>query len=150
MKTKVWRWSNVPIPAQHLIAIALGIVLQIIFKTEIFRSAIPGLSIGIPLIVFGTFVSVWAVIQARNHKMEAHTRLLTNGPYRLSRNPMYVAWSTIHLGIGFSSNSVWIIVLLPLVALYTHFVDVIKEERILVDKFGDEYAMYLKRVRRYF
>jgi len=75
--------------------------------------------------------------------------LLKGGPYALSRNPMYVGWTLIYIGISFAANSVWTIAMLPIVIIYIHFVDIRREERILEDEFGDEYRRYKRRVRRY-
>ena len=62
---------------------------------------------------------------------------------------MYVAWGAIYLGVALAVNSVWIIALFPLVFAAIHFLDVLKEEQFLKEKFGDEYLNYQSRVRRY-
>lgn len=75
--------------------------------------------------------------------------LVTDGPYRYSRNPGYVALIVFCLGIAVLADNVWV---LPLVALatwvLTRFV-VIKEERHLEARFGDAYRDYSRRVRRW-
>ena len=75
--------------------------------------------------------------------------LLTGGPYAFSRNPMYLGWGLIYLGIGLAVNSAWILALFIPVVAYVHFVDIRKEERRLEEQFGDEYLEYQRRVRRY-
>ena len=82
--------------------------------------------------------------------IESPAKLLTTGPYARSRNPMYVGWTLLHLGISVAANSVWMISLLPAAIVFTHFVDVRREERILKAAFGDQYRAYQERVRRYF
>jgi protein-S-isoprenylcysteine O-methyltransferase Ste14 len=75
--------------------------------------------------------------------------LIFDGPYRFSRNPMYVGLTLFQLGLGLLLNSVWISALaLPALAL-VHFKAVLPEERYLFTKFGDSYREYLGRVRRY-
>jgi protein-S-isoprenylcysteine O-methyltransferase Ste14 len=145
-----WKWANVPIPVQHLLGLVLGAVLQLVFKQRLFAAAWIGDAIGLPLIVFGVGLSAWSVVQAGDIEIEAPIKLLTGGPYSLSRNPMYIAWTLMYLGIGLAANSLWITALLPLVAGFTHFVDVRREERFLEKQFGDEYLQYKGRVRRYF
>ena len=61
-----------------------------------------------------------------------------------------VAALAAHLGIAFVANSVWIILLFPAVIAYVHFVDILREERLLQQQFGQEFLEYRKRVRRYF
>jgi protein-S-isoprenylcysteine O-methyltransferase Ste14 len=145
-----WKWTNVPIPPQHLFGLVLGTILQLVFKQRLFAAAWIGSVIGLPLIIIGVGLSVWSVVQAGETETEAPNKLLTGGPYSLSRNPMYLAWTLMYLGVGLVANSFWITALLPLVAAFTHFVDVRREERFLEAQFGEEYLQYKGRVRRYF
>lgn len=144
------RWVNVPIPIQHLLGLLLGAVLQVALKHKLFTSPLVGSLIGLPLIVIGVGQAVWAVAEAGETNIEKPAELLTGGPYSLSRNPMYVAWTLLYLGIGLTANSPWIIALLPFVFAFTHFYDVRREERFLEEEFGKEYKQYKERVRRYF
>ena len=63
---------------------------------------------------------------------------------------MYVGWTLLYLGIALVANSVWMIALLPVVIIFTHLVDIRREEQILKNEFGDQYFEYQERVRRYF
>ncbi len=144
-----WKWANVPIPAQHVVGLILGAILQYVLKHGLFAAPWIGVAFGIPLILIGVGLSVWSVLKVGEMEIMRPTDLITSGPYSLSRNPMYVGWTIMYLGIGLAANSAWILVLLPLVAALTHFVDVLKEERFLEKEFGDEYAQYKERVRRY-
>ena len=145
-----WKWANVPIPVQHLLGLIVGAVLQLVFKQRLFAAPWIGGVIGLPLIAVGVGLSAWSVLAAGDTEIESPNRLLTSGPYSLSRNPMYVAWMLMYLGIGLTANSLWIIAFLPIVVAFTHFVDVRKEERFLEKQFGDEYLQYKGQVRRYF
>lgn len=76
--------------------------------------------------------------------------IVRNGPYRFTRNPMYLALCLIQTGIGFLLND-WITLLfvVPL-ALILHFGVILPEERYLEAKFGEVYRAYSARVPRYF
>ena len=75
--------------------------------------------------------------------------LVTTGPYRLSRNPLYVAITFLFLALTMFLNTWWgIVLLLPVLAIL-HWGVVRREEHYLAKKFGDEYARYRYRVRRY-
>lgn len=75
--------------------------------------------------------------------------LIFQGPYRVTRNPMYLGATTILLGLGLALDNLWIC-LFALVALgVVHFIAVLPEERYLREKFGESYTQYLARVRRY-
>jgi protein-S-isoprenylcysteine O-methyltransferase Ste14 len=140
---------NIPIPEAYLIGIFLGVLLQFIFEIRIFRLGWIGHVAGWPLIFLGTGLSTWAVIEAGEMDISSPKKLVTSGPFAFSRNPMYVGWTLIYLGICFVLNSVWFLILLPLVAIYVHFVEIPKEERALEQRFGDRYREYREQVRRY-
>lgn len=72
-----------------------------------------------------------------------------SGPYRFTRNPMYVGMTLLQLGLGTWMNHLWVLLFaLPALAV-VHFTAVLPEEAYLIEKFGDPYRQYLSRVRRY-
>jgi protein-S-isoprenylcysteine O-methyltransferase Ste14 len=75
--------------------------------------------------------------------------LILNGPYRFSRNPMYLGCTVVVLGLGLALNNLWISLFAVPALLAVHFIAVLPEERYLSDKFGESYERYLARVRRY-
>lgn len=75
--------------------------------------------------------------------------LATAGPYKWLRNPMYLGMGLIVAGIGVFLASDWTIVFLAPAALLIHFGVVLREERYLAAKFGDDYRRYLANVPRY-
>ncbi len=77
------------------------------------------------------------------------TALVTEGPYRYSRNPIYVALTLIYCGIGVAADSGWVLgLVVPLLAVMRYGV-IAAEERYLEAKFGDPYRHYKGRVRRW-
>ena len=75
--------------------------------------------------------------------------LLLQGPYRFTRNPMYLGMTLITVGIGLVADNLWI-ALFALPALLTvHVIAVLPEERYLSEKFGASYQAYRAQVRRY-
>jgi protein-S-isoprenylcysteine O-methyltransferase Ste14 len=77
------------------------------------------------------------------------TALVTTGPYRFSRNPMYVGFTLFYAGVGFWVNAVWPFVLLPVVILVMRIGVIAREEAYLERRFGEEYREYQRRVRRW-
>lgn len=144
-----WKWSNVPITVPQVLGLGVGVILQFVFPMTIFQLQWIGYLLGLPLIGIGIVLSAWAVLETGTTNIESPDRLLTSGPYSFSRNPMYVGWGSLYLGVALTVNSVWIIALFPLVFAVTHFLDVIKEEQFLGEQFGEEYRDYQSRVRRY-
>ena len=79
----------------------------------------------------------------------ATTAVVRHGPFRFSRNPMYLSLTGLYVGIAVSVNALWVTVLLP-VALVSIMVGVIaREESYLERKFGTEYTRYKTTVRRW-
>ena len=77
------------------------------------------------------------------------TAIVEDGPFRFTRNPLYLAVITMFVGIAQMANSAWFLLLLVPMALVLHFGVIRREERYLDAKFGEPYRGYRARVRRY-
>ena len=123
--------------------IAVGFALERIHPWRVGRR-----SGGWALIAAGGIVIAGAVKAAATNDLARPDRLVTSGPYALSRNPMYVGWILAQAGIGLVTGSGWVLATLPAVGAGLHR-DVVREERRLARTFGDEYERYSERVGRY-
>jgi protein-S-isoprenylcysteine O-methyltransferase Ste14 len=157
------RWQNkeggarvyFPPPLVFLISIALGVVLQrAVRPLTIPVGRTLSIAAGIVLIAVAVCLFVSALVLFR--RTGQHPRpwkptpeLIPNGPYRFSRNPMYVAMTLFVLGLGIALNNLWVSMFAPVSLLAVHFIAVLPEERYLVGKFGEGYRGYIARVRRY-
>ena len=79
----------------------------------------------------------------------AASALVTDGPYRLTRNPMYVGMAGLYAGVAVATGVLWALALLPVVLLVVDRVIIPREERHLAETFGEEYERYRSRVRRW-
>lgn len=77
------------------------------------------------------------------------TALVVTGPYRWSRNPMYLAMTLIYAGLAIAAGSLWTLALLVPVLLLIRYGVIAREEAYLERKFGDPYRLYKSRVRRW-
>lgn len=75
--------------------------------------------------------------------------LIEEGPYRRSRNPLYVGLLALHLAIALLVPSLWALVLFPLAVLLVWWGAIAPEERFLHERFGEPYDAYTRRVRRW-
>jgi protein-S-isoprenylcysteine O-methyltransferase Ste14 len=75
--------------------------------------------------------------------------LVTEGPFGITRNPIYLADTLLLIGVGLVSGITWFLPLAVIAAFITQKVAIDKEERWLADKFGKRYRDYAKRVRRW-
>ena len=135
------------------------IVLGIIFRYALFPIAASGhlltyRLVGAAVLCMGLFLINGArILFARSGQSpipwKPTPELLFQGPYRFTRNPMYVGLTLIQFGLGLALNNLWISVLAPVSLLVVHFLAVLPEEKYLSEKFGDSYRAYLTKVRRY-
>ena len=77
------------------------------------------------------------------------TKLITDGIYKFSRNPMYLGLLLVLLGISIILNLTGGFFLIPLFILYLNLFQIIPEENAMVDLFKDEFLEYKKNVRRW-
>ena len=143
-----WRVGNVPLPEPNLVGIAFGVLLH-----RLRPLLLPGPRhvhrwVGWALIAVGGHVVVRSVLTAASVNLERPTRLVTTGPYAVTRNPMYVGWALLHLGVGAVRGAGWILIALPPAALEVHR-EVLAEEQALIEEFGDEFENYRAAVPRY-
>ncbi|MER6129728.1 isoprenylcysteine carboxylmethyltransferase family protein [Streptomyces sp. NPDC001795] len=96
----------------------------------------------------------WAlVLMARTRTAllpgDTTTRLLANGPFRVSRNPLYLGLIALDIGIALLWPSFWALALVPAGVLTLAWGAIGPEERYLRARFGAEYEEYARRVRRW-
>jgi len=77
------------------------------------------------------------------------TTIVVDGPYRFTRNPIYLAFTLFYTGITVMVNSLWTMLLLPLVLFIMRQGVIEREEQYLERKFGDQYLRYKESVRRW-
>ena len=79
----------------------------------------------------------------------AVSNLVERGPYRVTRNPMYVGLTALYAGLALAQNRLWPFALLPIVLAVLIVAVIRPEERYLEERFGEEYRAYKRRVRRF-
>ncbi len=110
--------------------------------------------IGWGLIDAGVLLMLWAGLLMLWRKTTVNpygkpAQLLEEGPFRFSRNPIYLADSLIYLGIALLWASLWPWLLFPAVIVTMQRGVIVHEERLLIQLFGDDYRAYCARVRRW-
>lgn len=143
-----------PPPVMYIGALLLGVGIHALAPISIFSATyIQVILAGLFLVVSGIFAR-WAFLTMRRVGTTASPKkpsqaLVTGGPFRISRNPIYVAMTGLYIGLAFLVNSAWpLILLVPLLMLMQWGV-ILREERYLSGKFGSEYTAYKAGVRRW-
>jgi protein-S-isoprenylcysteine O-methyltransferase Ste14 len=140
-------------PLIYLSTIALGLVLHLLWPMRLLARSL-GTPIGAVLTLAAIALFVFAVRTFRIAGTpvpgnQPTTAIVRTGPYRFSRNPIYLAFSLLQLGLAFWINSLGLLVtLVPAVALMT-WVVIPREERYLEARFPSEYVRYKASVRRW-
>jgi protein-S-isoprenylcysteine O-methyltransferase Ste14 len=108
-----------------------------------------GVGIGVlcTLGIHWLFNSIGTGITLTSATRKEHS-LVTNGPYRWIRHPLYTFGSTLFVALGMMADN-WFIVVLGLLAFIPVAIRTPKEETNLIEKFGDEYREYMKRTGRF-
>ena len=109
-----------------------------------------GVGIG-SLCVFGIywlFSSIGSGITPTSATRKQHT-LVTSGPYRWVRHPLYTVGSSLFIAFGMMADN-WFIAGLGILTFILMAIRTPKEEANLIEKFGDEYREYMKRTGRFF
>lgn len=141
---------KVPPPLLYAGAFALGMLLQKFapLRRREARAAGAGLVAGGVALVVGTrllFLQRGTTILPTR----AVSVLIESGPFRISRNPIYVGFVAIYIGSSLLRRSVWPLLLLPGVVLVIQKTVIDREEAYLERRFGDDYLSYKNRVRRW-
>ena len=144
-------------PLILLIAIAVSVGLEMIVPVAFLPA--PGFAswsswLGVALFVAGLWVSISGnrefVHSGTNvNPYRPALKLVTSGPYRFTRNPMYLGMVIAFAGIVLAFSLEMGIVVLVLFVLVLHYGVVVREERYLTRKFGTPYEEFLKRTRRW-
>jgi protein-S-isoprenylcysteine O-methyltransferase Ste14 len=109
---------------------------------------------GLAIVALGLGLMAWALLTFRRARTAVYpnrpaARLVAAGPYRWSRNPMYVGLTAAYLGLALLADTAWPVLLLPVVLVALTLGVIRREERYLAAAFGPAYADYRRRVRRW-
>jgi protein-S-isoprenylcysteine O-methyltransferase Ste14 len=153
------RGPNVRIPPPLLFALPLltGFIVQHFVPTHLVSGVQPtriirlvGVAeIAIALGLFAWAISTFRRLQTPVIPIRRARALAEEGPFKLTRNPMYLGFTVLYLGIALVANAFWPLVFLPEAIALTYLFAIRLEEAYLTREFGDAYREYCSRVRRW-
>jgi protein-S-isoprenylcysteine O-methyltransferase Ste14 len=140
-------------PWVYLISIAVGALLQLVVPLPFVAQTLNA-ALGVPLVVLAIALLSLSVARFRAAgtpvpARKPTTAIVRTGPFRYSRNPIYLAFSLFQLGIAIWLNSPWLLATLVVAVALMDFVVIRKEERYLERRFGADYLDYKACVRRW-
>ena len=141
-----------PPPLIYAVPLLAGLGLQHYWPRAVIPAAWAGL-IG-PLVTALGLIGLPAVLAFRRmgtppEPWRPSTALVLTGPYRFTRNPMYLGFTLLYLGISLWVNSLWPLLFLPLILVVMVRGVIVREEAYLDRRFGDTYRTYRATVRRW-
>jgi len=110
--------------------------------------------IGPAIVALAFAIFFWAVgTMLRGHASIPTNRptdaIVTGGPFRFSRNPIYLSMILLQIGVGAWTKSLWFFALAAIFVAFLTWGVILREERYLERKFSNEYLWYKSRVRRW-
>ena len=155
MKNPIRFLMHVPVPWVFILTYLLGLVLEpagpsTMSPTEALVCTITGCV----LFVVGGVIAGWGLLIFRKAGTttvpgQSSVRLVTWGPYRLTRNPLYLGLVLAYLGEAGLLKQIWPVLVLPLTLAYLNWTVIPVEEARLEEAFQDEYEQYRLHVRRW-
>ena len=135
----------IPLPGETLVGVLAGVLVQRRRPLRIPAAARPA---GTVCAVAGVALMVAAWRERGSGSLEEPAALVTTGLHGISRNPMYVGFTAIHLGLAGLTRNGWMLATCPMSTALLHRW-VLREELWLRERFGPTYDAYRARVPRY-
>jgi protein-S-isoprenylcysteine O-methyltransferase Ste14 len=144
---------KIPPPLIYVTIFGVGFLLQTYFPFDMLPPSVSRI-LALLCMAVSAVLGVWSFVSFRRARtsplpMKPSTALITVGPYRFSRNPMYVSVAFMYTGLAFWFAVFWALVLLPIVIVAVRYCVIAGEERYLERTFGQAYIDYKTRVRRW-
>ena len=142
-----------PPPFIYFGILTIGLLLSVVFPVAFLPIGLR-LVFGVPLIGLGILgmSSAFNAIRRAGTSVDPYEptkTIVTDGPYRLTRNPIYLSFAIVYLGIALLLSAVWAVLLLPIALAIIDRGVIVREEKYLERKFGEEYVRYKAQVRRW-
>lgn len=141
-------------PLLYLSFLIAGVAIGVFVPLPLFGDAGVARAIGAVALLAGAFLMYLCMRRFAAAGTNIPTNLPVNalvvvGPYRFSRNPIYVGMTTIYVGLGLLLNCGWVLILAIPLLLVMRYGVIAREERYLEGKFGEDYRAYKAKVRRW-
>jgi protein-S-isoprenylcysteine O-methyltransferase Ste14 len=142
-----------PPPLIYLAGLALGFGLEALLPGAslpgLVRWVLGGVLLAAGLALLASFNTSFTRKGTAVEPWKPTTAIVTDGPYRFTRNPAYLGMAVVYVGIALLAEALWVLVPLPFVLSVIDRGVIAREERYLQRKFGREYLDYKATVRRW-
>jgi protein-S-isoprenylcysteine O-methyltransferase Ste14 len=141
-------------PLAWALAVIAGFALNWLMPLPFVPVAVPAGWLGVAVFVVALALFAWAIITITRAGSNVPTNMPTTsivekGPYRFTRNPIYLGMMLGLVGLAIAFDSLWLLLTLVPFALVIRYGVIAREETYLERKFGEVYRRYRARVRRW-
>jgi protein-S-isoprenylcysteine O-methyltransferase Ste14 len=141
-------------PLALFLAIVAGLSLDWPFPLRFLPADLPLRWIGASIFLAGLALLIWSastIMRAGSNvpTNQPTTAIVERGPYRLSRNPIYIGMFIALVGLAVAFNTLWLMAALAVLIAVIRYGVVAREEAYLERRFGDDYRNYRSSVRRW-
>ena len=142
-----------PPPLLYVAGIGLGFLFQALWPLPTWSQTV-GTLLALLCLALYVVLCGWAIVLFRRFRTSLvpivpSATLVTRGPYRVTRNPMYVGLAFLYAGIALYFRLSWGLLLLPVVLIVIDRLVIAREEQYLARRFGEAYTHYKLQVRRW-
>ena len=145
-----------PPPLLFILGFAVSLLFHKFLPLYLLADSLRGVFsiIGRLFVLIGLGIMIWGLLTFHRFRTavspyQPASQVVSAGPYRFSRNPMYVGFTAAYIGGILLKNTLWALLLLPLVLWLLVVLVIRPEERYLTQAFGSVYTDYANRVRRW-
>jgi protein-S-isoprenylcysteine O-methyltransferase Ste14 len=141
-------------PIAWLAALVVGVAVDRLVPLRFVPASVPRVWVGAAIFALGFALAIWAIVTIRKagtriETTRPTTAIVVQGPYRFTRNPVYLGFFLSLIGLAVAFDTLWLVVTLVGFYLVVRYGVVAREEAYLERKFGDVYLGYKTRVRRW-
>ena len=141
-------------PLGWAIAFVAGAGADWLYPLRFVPGIVPHAWVGVGVFAVGFALAIWAFVIIRKggtpvQATKPTTAIVANGPYRITRNPIYIGMFLGQFGLAIGFNTLWLLATLVPFYLVIRYGVVAREEAYLQRKFGSVYLDYTSRVRRW-
>jgi len=141
-------------PIAWALAFVTGLGVDWLYPLRWVPATVPSAWIGAAVFAVAFALAIWAIVTIRKagtavETVKPTTAIVAHGPYRFTRNPIYLGMMIGQIGLAIGFNSLWILVTLVPFYFVLRYGVVAREEAYLERKFGGVYLDYKSRVRRW-
>lgn len=142
-----------PPPLIYILPLILGLLVYWAIPISFLPTGLQ-LVFGLPIVAIGVLSFLWSGLTLHRAGTDTAFRkptkvIVAEGPYRFSRNPIYLSVALIYLGVVISFNALWPLLLFPIVIIVIQRGVIEREEQYLERRFGEDYLRYKSKIRRW-